>query len=563
MENQQNREKSAWATRKAALQSLICNALENMDDSEQDDADCSAGSQPAGSDAKSKIEAAQDNLTTQKVALQDAYKEQQNYADDLQQDKEKLKATKKKYEAIIKRYTERVTSYHEVVSMCFTMMAAPSFIQTGMETQHIFVQTAREALQMSDPISHVQQSLLATAEMTGNKQLALLATSLTGSAGGALDKVITLVKDMIIDLQKQIDLEHKGSWCETQRDQVESAVANADSYVMSLQQTIDSLNSKINSDTERQTNLYAQELSLTSKIQNEDIEMKTTEDAHLAEQQGLRDLMYGMSVMKDNMAASPASTMTQNFITQINGFVSGWETEMTTNDAEHKLYVSEWSTRMKLYKINNARVQAESGFIKEALARYSMSLEENNAAMGEALESQTAAAEMMTTFTTNCETQDGAQIANGASALEKCAMTCQTVNALELACAELSSSDPSQCLLCPADDNGGARTVFKKNIDGAHSFACDTETHSDGSTPDAQAAVCSGIELGDTEECSYTGAAGEPVFHSTVACLFAMNAVKDCDLLPAPSGGCEIGTGVQLDGNLIAGCVTTTIDLSR
>merc|ERR1719456_1201446 len=108
--------------------------------------------------------------------------------------------------------------------------------------KHIFVQTGREALQTGDPITHVQKSLLATAEVTGNKQLALLATSLQGAAGGALDKVISLVKDMIIDLQKQIDLEHKGSWCENQQAQVAKAVNNANSYVDSLQQQMDKLN---------------------------------------------------------------------------------------------------------------------------------------------------------------------------------------------------------------------------------------------------------------------------------------------------------------------------------
>merc|ERR1719456_2134128 len=124
-----------------------------------------------------------------------------------------------------------------------------SFVQTDM--QHLFVQVST-AISAADPISHVQKALLATAEQTGNKQLALFATSLQGTAGGALDKVISLVKDMILDLQKQIDLEHKGSWCETQQTQVASAVHNANSYVDSLQMAMDGLNSDISAATTNQ-----------------------------------------------------------------------------------------------------------------------------------------------------------------------------------------------------------------------------------------------------------------------------------------------------------------------
>merc|ERR1719453_2261905 len=100
-----------------------------------------------------------------------------------------------------------------------------SFIQLDSQVAHsVFVQLS-SALESNDPIMRVQKSLLATAEMSGNKQLAVFATSLAqtaaeAGAGGALDKVIALVKDMIADLQKQVDLEHKGSWCEVQQESV-------------------------------------------------------------------------------------------------------------------------------------------------------------------------------------------------------------------------------------------------------------------------------------------------------------------------------------------------------
>lgn len=156
------------------------------------------------------------------------------------------------------------------------------------------------------------------------------------------------------------------------------------------------------------------------------------------------------------------------------------------------------------------------------------------------------------------------QIANGASALEKCAMSCHTVNALELACHELAGSDSGtnsniadDCVLCQ-QASGGARTAYKVKASGSTSFVCD----GDAEAPGVEPAACTGAELMDGESCKLAGAVGKPIFHSDVACNVLTNAVAECDLLMSADGGsCDENVGVLQGGNAIAACRTETIEV--
>merc|ERR1719473_2328081 len=384
MENEKNRQASAFATRDTALVNLICVSMNEMDNSDDPGADghdpnevlcTNAGTRASGqqTNALFKINQAEAELTTAKASLQDSYKAQQDFTETVRLERAALAALKKKHEAKQKRFQERITAYHEVHSMCVTMQSMGSFIQLDQEvnTAAVFVQIST-LIKEGNPITTVQKALLATAEETGNKQLALFATSLSskvsGTADGALDKVISLVRDMITDLQKQIDLEHKGSWCENQQAQVASAVHNANSYVDSLQQQLDKLNADVAAAQTRQSTLNQCVYDENQKIQTLSGEMKVEENDYLAEKQALKESITGFGQMKDKMASAPQSDMIQQFMERITGFVGENEQDMQVNEAEYKTYVADSTQLMKQYKTNLARCEAELGFVQDNIA---------------------------------------------------------------------------------------------------------------------------------------------------------------------------------------------------
>merc|ERR1712216_202342 len=155
------------------------NEMDNADDAAADGHDpnavlcANAGTRDNSprADAAYLIDSCTNDLTSAKASLQDGYKAQQDWTETVRLERAALANLKAKHEAKQKRFQERITAYHEVHSMCQTMKTM-GFVQIDQQVNHLFVQVAT-AIQAADPISHVQKALLATAEQTGNKQLAL------------------------------------------------------------------------------------------------------------------------------------------------------------------------------------------------------------------------------------------------------------------------------------------------------------------------------------------------------------------------------------------------------
>lgn len=430
-----------------------------------------------------------------------------------------------------KTYSERISAYVTVIAQASSM----SFIQVDQEVNHpVFVQLSTQ-FQIRDPISKVQQSLLATAESEGNKKLAVFATSLTqvmaqtGGAGDAIQKVIVLIKDMIVDLQKAVDENNVGSWCQNQEPPARQAVNNALRYLRGLQIDADEYNAAIARDNAKIASANTEIAAKTDTLQQAEEALVQTTKTYENERATAIANAADANTLITSLSDAPQDGGMQLMGTVLGDLASSYQAEVQALDAEQKSAVAAANEVIAPLKILIAQLNADHAFATQMVNKNKGAFEQTMLALGEAQETWDAAKDTLAQLQQTCQSENGAKEGNGASAKEKCVQTCHTVVALEAALGVdgvgATSADQYQC---------EGEDVVKLEVDseGVASYSCAGTAMPSGDPP-----VCNGIP--EAGAFCYFEVAGDNVKYSDIACYIQLN------------GECQVA---QEEVNSVAGC---------